>query len=459
MLLSLIACTTAVAARPALYLAPRGTLGGVPVPDSDHFLVPLPHGATPSQDWAALHLNTSIEGERYLVAAPAWRPRLLQYLQGSGSLSRIPGSDGYAVFETTVPVVNWTNAVTELHLAYTAAEKSKNEAKPPHHARCAHVSLSPLPPAHEGVLKKVRSAGPLIKPKQAGEKALLVGGVGSREAETFLRKLTGDDELAIEGVAQKIQTRMSTTKDNLIAAEWIAETLMAAGACDDVYQQEFLVSSQTTRNVVCVKHGITKKDEVVVIGAHFDSIPSSGAAPGAVDNGSGTVSVMVAAVALAKAVFERTIHFCLFSGEEQGLHGSREYVRVATSNSVVIPAAIIMDMTAYSSRFYGVAIEGDRRSDISAVMDNAEENLDFIKSTSGLGTDLSQQKNYRSFGSDHVPFQQAGYPSILLIERDDTSYPGYHRITDQVSYCNWGQLQDIARIAAAQVIDYAGLIE
>jgi len=451
--LAVVLATGAVGARPTLYLAPHGTLGGVPVPDSGHFLVPLPDGAVPSRDWSVLHLNTSIEGDRYLVAAPVGRQRLLEYFQGSGSLSRIPGSERYAVFETTTPVVDWTNAVTELHLAEI---HSKNETP---HKRCAHVSLSPLPPAHERVLTKVRSAGPLKKPKQAGEKALLVGGVGSREAEEFLRKLTGDDELTIEGVAQKVQTRMSTTQDNVIAAEWISETLMAAGACNDVYQQEFLVSRQTTRNVVCVKHGITKKDEVVVMGAHFDSIPSSGAAPGAVDNGSGTVSVMVAAVALAKAVFERTIHFVLFSGEEQGLHGSREYVRDATSNNVVIPAAIIMDMTAYSSKYYGVTIEGDSRSDISAVMDNAEENLDFIKATSGLGTDLSQQKNYRSFGSDHVPFQQAGYPSILLIERDDTAYPGYHRTTDRVSYCNWGQLQDIARIAAAQVIDYAGLIE
>lgn len=451
-----IACVAAVSARPTLYLAPQGTLGGVPVPDTDHFLVPLPHGAAPSAGWKALELNVSVEGERYLVAAPAWRPRLLDYFRGNGGLSHIPGSERYAVFETKVPVVDWVNAVTGLDLAYRADENNTNVTP---HGRCAHVSLSPLSPVNEAVLKKVRSAGPLTSPKLAGQKALLVGGVGSREAEDFLRKLTGDDEFTVEGVVKKISTRMSTTQDNWIAAEWIAETLIAGGACDDVYQQEFLVSLKTTRNVVCVKHGVTKKDEVVVVGAHFDSIPSSGTAPGAVDNGSGTVSVMVAAIALAKATFERTIHFVLFSGEEQGLHGSREYVRDATSNNVVIPAAIIMDMTAYSSRYYGVTIEGDRRTDISDVMDNAEENLNFMKSTSGLGTDLSFQKNYRSFGSDHVPFQQAGYSSILLIERDDTAYPGYHKITDQVSYVNWGQLQDIARIAAAQAIDYAGLIE
>lgn len=58
-------------------------------------------------------------------------------------------------------------------------------------------------------------------------------------------------------------------------------------------------------------------------------------APGAVDNGSGSVGVMVLAEQFARFEFENTIDFVLFGGEEQGLHGSREYVRLAQQVCVV----------------------------------------------------------------------------------------------------------------------------
>lgn len=91
-------------------------------------------------------------------------------------------------------------------------------------------------------------------------------------------------------------------------------------------------------------------------------------------------------------------------------------------------------------------------------MNNANDNLDFLKGATGLGSQLSMQYNWNSYGSDHVPFQQAGYAGILHIERDDTNYPGYHRPTDQVNYANWNQLRDIARIVVGQVCDYAVLL-
>jgi len=67
------------------------------------------------------------------------------------------------------------------------------------------------------------------------------------------------------------------------------------------------------------------KDEVVMLGAHLDSWH---AATGATDNGSGS-SVMMEAVRILKALDiqpRRTIRIALWTGEEQGLHGSREYV-------------------------------------------------------------------------------------------------------------------------------------
>jgi carboxypeptidase Q len=67
------------------------------------------------------------------------------------------------------------------------------------------------------------------------------------------------------------------------------------------------------------------KDEIVMVGAHLDSWHASG---GATDNGAGSAVAMEAArIILATGLKpRRTIRVALWSGEEQGLHGSREYV-------------------------------------------------------------------------------------------------------------------------------------
>eukprot|EP01062_Namystynia_karyoxenos_P059941 TRINITY_DN51375_c0_g1_i1.p1 TRINITY_DN51375_c0_g1~~TRINITY_DN51375_c0_g1_i1.p1 ORF type:complete len:501 (+),score=190.04 TRINITY_DN51375_c0_g1_i1:76-1503(+) len=441
-----------------LYLAPRGAPGGGAVPGTNSTIVPTaaPLSKVPPL-WRSMPTQRAPEVPKYLLAVPGSQPALREILRRIGSLS--PVAEGFELFETTEPHEVWQPAVLEFELARRDALFASGNATVQPHARCAHAALIPAPPMSDTLRRRLAAAGPLPSAAPAASKGLIVGGIGAGEAEDTLRVLSGADAASIPGRGEvSFTTRMSTTEMNLLAAEWIGAQLLEAGACDDLEYQEFLVSRKTTRNVICVRYGTTKPDEIVVVGAHFDSIPSSGNAPGAVDNGSGSSSVMMIAKAFAQHKFERTLHLICFSGEEQGLHGSRHYVNGAVAEERPIIAAITMDMTAYSSRYFGVSFEGDRRSDIAAVMANAADNLEWLKGAEGLGSKLTSQSNWNSFGSDHVPFQQAGYPAILLIERDDTAYPAYHRINDQVDFANWDQMRDIARIAAAQAIDYAGLV-
>jgi len=191
-----------------------------------------------------------------------------------------------------------------------------------------------------------------------------------------------------------------------------------------------------------------------VIGAHYDSTAEAARretlAPGAVDNGSGSVAVLQAAEALAGYSFRRTIHFVVFSGEEQGLHGSTAYVRNAVDNGINIRNAVILDMIAYSNLYYGVTIEGTTNTAIQRLMGILQRNLEQF-------SDLDIWRSNNSFGSDHVPFQRAGIPAILLIEADDTNYPHYHRSTDVVNNQNVNveQSRNIIRGAVASVWDLA----
>src|SRR5437899_7662817 len=72
--------------------------------------------------------------------------------------------------------------------------------------------------------------------------------------------------------------------------------------------------------------GTEKPDEVVILGAHLDSWDLG---TGSTDNGTGSMAVLEAARTLAKLELKpkRTIRFILFTGEEQGLIGSREYIK------------------------------------------------------------------------------------------------------------------------------------
>src|SRR5207253_8686366 len=81
-----------------------------------------------------------------------------------------------------------------------------------------------------------------------------------------------------------------------------------------------------SHNVVAEIPGTDLKDEVVMVGAHFDSWHSG---TGATDNGAGS-AVMMEVMRILKALnvkLDRTVRIGLWGGEEQGLFGSRAYVK------------------------------------------------------------------------------------------------------------------------------------
>src|SRR5205814_535169 len=105
-------------------------------------------------------------------------------------------------------------------------------------------------------------------------------------------------------------------------------------------------------NVVGEIRGYEKPDEVVILGAHLDSWELG---TGALDNGCNAALVMEAARAIKATGLlpRRTVRFILFSGEEQGTIGSREYVKSHQSELEKVRAMITFDegigrVTGYS---------------------------------------------------------------------------------------------------------------
>lgn len=160
-----------------------------------------------------------------------------------------------------------------------------------------------------------------------------------------------------------------------------------------------VVGQRTAQNVIGIKPGTKTPNEIVVVGAHADSVKVS---PGANDNGSGVAAVLETARLLAHVPTARTIHFIAFGAEEDGLIGSHFYI---LSRAQTVVGMVNMDMVGKGA---GLLV-GNEGSDVSAV-DLAER----IARRLGL-----QVRRFKLGQSDHVSFEQAGVPAVFITTGDD----------------------------------------
>jgi hypothetical protein len=135
------------------------------------------------------------------------------------------------------------------------------------------------------------------------------------------------------------------------AAEYIYYSFLDMGLETKMYNWESFGNKYNpryfkSRNVEATLEGNSKKDEIIIFNAHYDSVRNS---PGADDDGSGVASVLAAAYVLSKFEFNRTIKFVCFSGEEEGLLGSQDYAKTSYDNNDLIIVEFNADMIGYAN--------------------------------------------------------------------------------------------------------------
>jgi carboxypeptidase Q len=184
-------------------------------------------------------------------------------------------------------------------------------------------------------------------------------------------------------------------------------------------------------NTIAEIRGSEKPDEVVILGAHIDSWDLG---TGTTDNGTGSMVVLEAARALQKLGLQpkRTIRFALFSGEEQGLNGSRAYVAAHQAELPKISAALIHDI-------------GTGRVISISLMRNYQDREVMEKVVAGLGLlELSQRW---MTGSDHASFDEAGVPGFYGIQEPAQYFETHHSQAD-----TYDQAQEPGLVEGAQVM-------
>jgi carboxypeptidase Q len=200
-------------------------------------------------------------------------------------------------------------------------------------------------------------------------------------------------------------------------------------------------------NTVAEIHGSEKPDEVVIIGAHLDSWDLG---TGATDNGTGSMAVLAAARALQKLALKpkRSIRFVLFSGEEQGLNGSKAYVQAHQDELPKISGVLVHD--SGTGKVLTIGLMGNYG--LKETMDRALYPLADIAGF--VETSLRTEG-----GSDHVPFDRAGVPGFWCVQETADYEKSHHSQADTLDRVRWDDLMEGAQVLAIFAYNVAELPE
>lgn len=197
----------------------------------------------------------------------------------------------------------------------------------------------------------------------------------------------------------------------------------------------------TANNVIGYIEGTDKKDECVVISAHYDHLGKRGSTIyyGADDNGSGTSALLNIAEAFSVAAASghrprRSVVFLSVTGEEKGLFGSRHYVANPIFPLMQTVADVNTDMigridSAHEQNRQYMYIIGAGRLSSSLQAINERNNAAHTRLLLDYTYDAPTDPNRFYYRSDHYEFAQKNIPIIFYF---DGVHEDYHRSTDTV---------------------------
>lgn len=223
----------------------------------------------------------------------------------------------------------------------------------------------------------------------------------------------------------------STFSTELVSArQWIAARFSALGL--EVSEPAFTFQysgSRTANNVIGKFTGVSRPDDWVIVGGHYDSrnedILSVVNTPGADDNASGCSAVLELARIFSHHRPAASMLFMCYAGEEQGLIGSNAHVTAldASGDLGKVKLAAIMDMIGWSANAT-LGADLDTTSPFVGTRNLfADAALTYVP---GLAVTVSTL----TCCSDHMPYINHGRPSVLSIHKNYGSYVHYHRTTD-----------------------------
>jgi len=214
-------------------------------------------------------------------------------------------------------------------------------------------------------------------------------------------------------------------------------------------------------------------EEVVLIGAHYDSVPTC---PGADDNGSAVAALLGCAAACALWRPASPVVFVAFNREEDGLLGSRDFVEsFLPTADFRVTCAHILEMVGYANSepgsqrvptglpikmrdtgdFLGLLANGISTNAMNFALSRAETYVSDLP-VIGLNIKLGLEKYFPVLGrSDHAPFWEKKTPAVMWTDTSEFRNPHYHRESDTPDSLDYRFLRRVTQLLAACVIQQA----
>ncbi|KAM0548073.1 hypothetical protein ACHAPJ_010131 [Fusarium lateritium] len=235
------------------------------------------------------------------------------------------------------------------------------------------------------------------------------------------------------------------------SAEWLlgqVQSIITASGATNVKVAKF-THSWRQPSIIATIPG--KSASTIVVGAHQDSVnlqnPSGGRAPGADDDGSGSVTILEAFRVLltdskiASGQATNTIEFHWYAGEEAGLLGSGAVFQQYARDGRQVKAMLNQDMTGY--------VKPGTKEVIGIATDYVDAGLTaFLKKVIAAYSALPTVDFKCGYAcSDHASATRSGFPSALAFESSfDNDSPYIHSADDTVSTVNFAHVLEFSKV-------------
>jgi hypothetical protein len=285
------------------------------------------------------------------------------------------------------------------------------------------------------------------------------------------RDLEGRLRAHVYALAGDVGERNVFRADRLeLAAKYLETTLTDLG--HHVASQVFESREVTVRNLEVVRTGRSLPDEIIVVGAHYDSVVGC---PGANDNGTGVAAVIELSRLLASRELSRTVRFVLFVNEEPPFFqtddmGSLHYARRAKERGERIVAMFSLETMGhfsdedgsqhypfpfsffYPSRGNFIAFVGNLSS--QSLVRHAVRS--FRRQASIPSEGAAVPGGITGVGwSDHWAFWQQGYPGVMVTDTAPFRYEHYHTPLDTPDRVHSGHLARVVAGLEKVIVDLA----
>jgi hypothetical protein len=240
------------------------------------------------------------------------------------------------------------------------------------------------------------------------------------------------------------------------AAQYIQGEFVKIGL--EVKEDRFDWEGRTYRNILVEKRGIVSPDKILILGAHYDTVPGS---PGADDNSSAVAVLLEVARNIQKISLGSTLKFVAFTLEECGYAGSLHYAERAREGGEKILGMISLEMVGFTGprqdyppyldpKYYPnvgdfIGIVGNERSEAlwEIVRRSFKTHIPQLPSefllVPGNGEGMEEVRL-----SDHSPFWDHGFPALLVTDTAFLRNSNYHLPSDTIETLDFEFMRKVA---------------